>query len=274
MEERAEMLSKKELAVFLEKVPALRKPGVALLTVLYVLVLIAACILFFHLFHRIGGYAPLLGQLLMAAVTVFLDYLHLRSAGAYRRKYGSLAYQAHFYHLMLPILIAWYACCFHPLFIGGPPLLPAWLAVGLGILALIPVPLSALHIEASGFHMMTHGMDIFTVFPEETPAVRGAIYGHIRHPLYFSLVCITFSLALFRNTPAAILSAAILLPLSLVTGYLEDRELIGRYGDAHREYIRGTSALFPFMHPWRFLRLLFFLDKPADKKTPSCSNPC
>ncbi|MBN1438758.1 MAG: hypothetical protein JW929_05035 [Anaerolineales bacterium] len=255
------MFRKKELAVFLQKVPALRSPGAVLLTILYLLVLIAACIFLFLPFHRIGGCAPLLGQLLMAAVTVFLDWLHIRSAGAYRRKYGSLAYQAHFYHLMLPILIAWYACCFHPLFIGGAPLLPTWLAFGLGILALIPALLSSIHIEKAGFHMLTHGMDIYSVFPEETPAVHGSIYGLIRHPLYFTLICMTFVLAFFRNSPGALLAAIIALLPSVAAGYVEDRELISRYGDSHREYIRQTSALFPFRHPGRFLRLLLFMEK-------------
>ena len=263
-----EVFSQKELAVFLDKVPALRKPGVIFLTLLYLLILIAGCILFFSLFHRIGGFGPLLGQILMAAVTVLLGYVHLRSAGAYRKKYGSLAYQAHFYHLMLPILVAWYACCFHPFFIGGTPLLPAWLAIGLGILAFLPVPLVAAHIEKAGFHMMTHGMDIYSVFPEETPVVHGAIYGLIRHPLYFLLTCMTFALALFRNNPAALLSAALVLLPVIATGYLEDRELVERYGQGHREYIRGTSALFPWAHPVKFLRLLFFIEKNANR-TPS-----
>ena len=35
--------------------------------------------------------------------------------------------------------------------------------------------------------MVTHGMDLYTIFPEETKIVRGKIYGYIRHPLYFTL---------------------------------------------------------------------------------------
>lgn len=253
------MFDQKDLAILLGKVPALRNPCKLLLTVLYLVALSAVCVLFFWLVNRRGGYAQLISQFVMALVTVALEIIHLRSTTAYRARYGDLAYQAHFYHLMLPILVTWYACCFHPAFIGGVPLLPPWLAVGLGILVLIPVPFAAIHIERAGFHTMTHGMDIYTIFPEETPVVHGAIYGYIRHPLYFTLTCMTFALAFFRNNPVSLLAAAFILVPALATGYLEDQELIGRYGDTHRSYIRKTSALIPFKHPVKFLKLLFFM---------------
>jgi protein-S-isoprenylcysteine O-methyltransferase Ste14 len=263
------VFDKKDLMDFLEKVPALRRPWIVLLTILYAFALSAVCVLFFFVVDRNGRFAPLISQSVMAVVAVVLEFAHIKSGQAYRVKFGSLAYQVHFYHLMLPILVAWYACCFHPLFIGGDSLLPTWLSIGLGILAFIPAPLASIHIEKSGFHTMTHGMDIYSIFPEETPVVHGAIYGFIRHPLYFTLVCMTFALGLFRNNLIALLAASLLLIPALLTGHLEDQELIGRYGQAHRDYIRKTSALFPFKHPWRFFRLLFFMDKqPPGKDSP------
>ena len=251
------MFNKNDMIIFLEKVPALKSPWKALLTVLYVVALCAVCVLFFSFVNRMGGFAPLISQSVMVVLTVIVEIVHLRTTGAYRAKYGALAYQFHFYHLMIPILVIWYACCFHPIFIGGDPLLPVWLAIGLGILLLILVPLVTIHIEQSGFHTMTHGMDIYSIFPEEIPVVHGAIYGVIRHPLYFTLVCMAFALALFRNNIVALLAAALILIPALITGYIEDQELIERYGEAHRDYIRKTSALIPFKHPLAFIKLLF-----------------
>jgi protein-S-isoprenylcysteine O-methyltransferase Ste14 len=108
---------------------------------------------------------------------------------------------------------------------------------------------------------MTHGLDIYSVFPEETSVVHGAIYGFIRHPLYFALVCAAFALGLFRNNPVSLLAAALVLIPALATGYVEDQELIERYGQTHRDYIHRTAVLFPFRHPNQFFRLLFFLDR-------------
>jgi protein-S-isoprenylcysteine O-methyltransferase Ste14 len=255
------MFNNNDLVVFLDKVPALRSPWKAILTVLYVVALSAICVLFFNFIDASGIYAPLISQFVMAIVIIVLEIIHLRTAAAYRVKHGALAYQVHFYHLMLPILITWYACCFHPAFIGGERLLPPWMAVCLGILVLIPAPFIGIHIETAGFHMMTHGLDVYSVFPEETPAVYGAIYSHIRHPLYLVLACMTFALAFFRNNAVSLLAAVLILIPALVTGYLEDQELIRRYGEAHRAYIRKTSALLPLKHPMKFLKLLFFIGK-------------
>jgi protein-S-isoprenylcysteine O-methyltransferase Ste14 len=194
----------------------------------------------------------------MALLTAAISYLHFRLVGWYRARYGALAYQPYFYHLMLPYLVAWYACVFHPLFIDGPALLPPWLATIAGVFFVLLCPLAALHIERAGFHMETHGLDLYTVFPEETAIVRGEIYGYIRHPLYFALTCATFGLGLLANNWIALIAACLQLIPALVAGWLEDQELIEREGKAHREYIRHTGALLPRQDVPGFLRLLFF----------------
>lgn len=260
------MFHQQDLQVLLEKVPALRKRWKILLTGLYLVALSTVCVWFFWLVDRQGSYTPFISQLVMALVTVLLEFIHLRRARAYRNRYGNLAYQVHFYHLILPILVTWYACCFHPLFISGPPLLPTWLALSLGILLLIPVPLITVHIERAGFHTLTHGLDIFSVFPEQTSAVHGAIYGYIRHPLYLSLTCMALALALLRNNLVALLAATLVLIPALATGYLEDQELLMRYGPLHREYIRKTAALFPFKRTWAFIRMLSCMDQIFSRK--------
>jgi hypothetical protein len=107
--------------------------------------------------------------------------------------------------------------------------------------------------------MVTHGMDVYTMFPEEATLVYGEIYGFIRHPLYLSLTCGCISLALFRNNAIALLTALLQLIPALVAGYWEDRELIARVGDRHREYIQRTAALIPLNRLGGFLKLVFFL---------------
>lgn len=251
------MFSKKAIKVLIEKVPALKSPWNVLFTVLYVVFLAILCVLFFSYVNSLGQYAPLVSQLIMALLTALISYLHFKLVDWYRERYGSLAYQPYFYHLMLPYLVAWYACVFHPLFINGPALLPSWLSIVLGVFFLLLCPLVALHIERAGFHMETHGLDLYTVFPEETTIVRGEIYGYIRHPLYFALTCGTFGLAFLANNWVALSAAFLQLIPALVAGWLEDRELIERDGEVHREYIRNTGALLPRKDVLGFLRLLF-----------------
>ena len=251
------MFNKEAMQLLLKKVPDLKSPAKVLLTVLYAGFLGFLCFAFFHYVDRLGLVAPLLSQGIVAMLTALISWLHFRLAGWYRDRYGELAYRTYFYHLMLPYLIAWYACFFHPLFIGGPALLPAWLAIVLGIFFLLLVPLTSVHIERAGFHMETHGMDIYTVFPEETTIVRGEIYAYIRHPLYFALTCGTFGLAFFANNWIALGAAVLQLIPALFAGWMEDKELIERDGAAHQEYIKGTGALLPRKDMVGFFRLLF-----------------
>jgi protein-S-isoprenylcysteine O-methyltransferase Ste14 len=246
------------IRVFVNKVPDLKSPWKVLLTLLYVLFLSGLCVLFFYYVDRTAPYMPLVSQLVMALLVTFISYLHFKQAVPYRQKYGALAYRYYFYHFMLPYLVTWYACCFHPLFVGGTVLLPWWFAIGGGALLLALTALTGIHIERAGFHEMTHGMDIYTVFPEETTVVHGEIYGYIRHPLYFALTCGTFALAFFRNTPLALLVALLQLIPALAAGYMEDRELIERSGETHRRYVQKTAMLFPLRRLGSFLKLLFF----------------
>ncbi|MFN2167247.1 MAG: methyltransferase family protein [Anaerolineae bacterium] len=255
------MFDRESIEVFLNKVPDLRNGWRAALTVLYILILAAACGAFFYFVDGLGPYGPFISQAAMALVVTAISVVHFALARTYREKYGTMAYRHFFYHLMIPYLVTWYACFFHPLFVAGPRLLPTGLALSLGLLFLALFLLTDLQIERAGFHTVTHGMDVYTIFPEEATVVRGEIYGYVRHPLYLSLMCGTIALAFFRNNGMAILVSLLLLIPSLAAGYMEDRELIERSGEAHSEYIRNTPALVPVKRLPGFLKLLVSFEK-------------
>ncbi len=255
------MFDREAIEVFLAKVPDLRNPWRVILTVLYILAWVAACGAFFYYVDRLGSYAPLLSQAIMCLVVTTISALHFAWASVYRKKYGAMAYRYFFYHMMIPYLVTWYACFFHPLFVNGPRLLPPWLAISVGIPFLGLTVLTSLQIERAGFHTVTHGMDVYTIFPEEATVVYGEIYGYVRHPLYLSLMCGTIALALLRNNGMALLVSLLLLIPSLAAGYMEDRELLERVGEAHREYVRSTPALVPLRRLGSFLGMLISLKK-------------
>jgi protein-S-isoprenylcysteine O-methyltransferase Ste14 len=253
------MFDRDAIAILLDKVPDLRSPWRILLTAAYVLLLGGLCALFFFAVDRLAWFAPIISQTVMALLATLIAYLHFKWVGGYRRRYGPLAYRYYFYHLILPYLVTWYACFFHPLFVSGPPLLPAWIAIALGLFLLLLFLLASIHIEQAGFAVVTYGMDLYTVFPEEAPPVYGEIYGYIRHPLYFSLICGSLALALFRNNGLALLVSFLQLIPALAAAYMEDREMIQREGQAHREYVQQTPAIVPLRRLGGFLKLLFFI---------------
>jgi len=250
------MSEKKGVELLKEKVPDLNTSSGKILSAIYISGTFGGCLLFFLWVDSFVWYSPLISQLSVALIGTALSIAHFRTAARYREKHGDLAYRYHFYHYVIPILVTWYACCFHPLLVGDLQLLPWWIAISIGILLLLTVILTEVQIEKSGFDVTTHGMDIFTIFPEETPPVHGEIYSFIRHPLYFSLMCLSLCLAFFRNNLMAILVALIFLIPILTAIYLEDNELVERYGDVHRDYIKKTTAILPWKRPLGFLKLL------------------
>lgn len=247
-----------EFKTFLQKVPALKTWWKALITILYILTLIGIIFAYFYFLNQIAWFMPIFTQTILSLIVVLIGYLHTKRAKYYRETYGDLAYQKYFYRYMIPLLITWYAVFFHPLFIMGEKLLPIWIALILAAIFFILFVLVSIHIEKAGFSMITHGMDLYSIFPEEATVIRGEIYGYVRHPLYLSLTFGCFALAFIANNYIALILALIQLIPCIVMGKVEDTELINRVGKDHREYIQSTAMLFPFRRILGFLRLLFF----------------
>jgi protein-S-isoprenylcysteine O-methyltransferase Ste14 len=249
-------MNKEDFELFLEKVPLLRKWKFAILTILYMISLIAISVVFFFFINKIDWWGPLLSQAIMCVIVCIIGLLHFRYASIYRRRYQDLAYQRFLYVFVLPYLVAWYNLFFHPAFIKGTKILPIWAQVILVVFFVFLFISSSIQIERSGFSMMTHGMDLFTVFPEETGIVRGRIYSFIRHPLHFALLAGGVAMGFVSNTWIAIVAATFQIVPCVVIGLVEDRELIIRSGEDHKEYIKQTAFMFPLRKLPGFLKLL------------------
>lgn len=104
-----------------------------------------------------------------------------------------------------------------------------------------------------------HAFGIYLVFPDDGILVDKEVYAYLRHPLSAGVICIAIGFGFVRNNMLAILTALIYLIPILAEMKLEDDELIERFGDAHRRYMKGTRALFPRWQDFgRLLKLIFF----------------
>ena len=109
-------MNTEDFQLFLEKVPILRKWQYAVLTILYMICLIAISVLFFYFVNRVEWWGPLLSQAIMSVIVCIIGLLHFGYAQIYRKKYQDLAYQRFLYVFILPYLVTWYALFFHPAF--------------------------------------------------------------------------------------------------------------------------------------------------------------
>lgn len=116
-----------------------------------------------------------------------------------------------------------------------------WMAaVGL-VLALLGLALFAWARRALGGGYSGH-VSVRT----EQPLVRSGPYAVIRHPAYAGYLLMALGISLGYASAAGLASVAVLLlPAVLYRMGVEERMLAAHFGDAYRQYARGTRRLIP-----------------------------
>jgi protein-S-isoprenylcysteine O-methyltransferase Ste14 len=81
---------------------------------------------------------------------------------------------------------------------------------------------------------------------EEHEFVKSGPFRFVRHPAYFSMVLELVALALICGAAWSLLAVPLLfLPVLYMRVRLEESALVGKFGDAYRQYQQSTPALFP-----------------------------
>ena len=229
-------------------------------------------------------FIPLLGSLVVAALALWLIGNLWNRREEMKAKYGNLAYQKMIprgvtgVSLLAPLVLhAFTSIRSLP---PGPPVneltvqwsksllvilgIPAevdlWLRVGLAVFLLA---LGALTARSAS---VTLGVDYMTVvylyFPEESEVQQHEIYSILRHPTYLAVALMGAAGLVFRCSVYSVLMFVIIYALLRLHIAREERELIDRFGDSYREYMRRVPALYVRPHSVRsFLR--FLRNRPA-----------
>ncbi|MGD8814605.1 MAG: methyltransferase [Anaerolineales bacterium] len=208
--------------------------------------------------HPLGAAMSQMALSIMASITSWYVMRH----AIYRlRQQTKLTHQlpnwaAPFY---LALVIApFFVLMIHPLMVSGERFLPAWTAIPLGLfLVLFGLLLRGSSMTGSGFSL-GHAFGIYLVFPEEGKLVDKEVYAYLRHPLSAGVICIALGFGFIRNNLLAILTALMYLIPILLQMKLEDDELVERFGDVQRGYMKETRGLFPRWHDTRRLMKLVF----------------
>ncbi len=77
--------------------------------------------------------------------------------------------------------------------------------------------------------------------------LKEGIYGRIRHPRYVALSLRMLALAFFVNYLVIYLLVLIYFPAIYIITILEERELLHRFGDEYRQYMRNVPRFIPRM---------------------------
>ena len=77
--------------------------------------------------------------------------------------------------------------------------------------------------------------------------VTTGLYGLIRHPLYASLVYLGFGVFLKQVIPITIALVVVNTIALFITAKVEEREMITKFGDEYRRYMKATKRFVPFI---------------------------
>jgi protein-S-isoprenylcysteine O-methyltransferase Ste14 len=84
-----------------------------------------------------------------------------------------------------------------------------------------------------------------TLRPKSDSELYGGIYTKIRHPQAVALLPIGWILGFILNSPFLVLLSFIWVPAFYLMCLAEEKDLILRFGDPYREYMKKTGFFFP-----------------------------
>jgi len=83
--------------------------------------------------------------------------------------------------------------------------------------------------------------------PEHKLVTHG-IYRHIRHPISLAAIIYDMGIPLFFSSLYGSLIMLGLVPCILYRVGIEERMLLGRFGDEYREYMKRTRRMIPYLY--------------------------
>ncbi|MFW9958220.1 MAG: methyltransferase family protein [Candidatus Odinarchaeota archaeon] len=211
-------------------------------------------------------FIPFLGSLFVATIGFLLIGTLWSKRDSMKEKYGNLAYQRMIPRgvvgvFLIPPLVFHAFTSIRSLLLIDPvnPLTRQW---SYPLLQLLGVPsevdiwlraiLSGLFIIFGALTVrsavLTFGLDYMTVvylyFPEESEVVDHEIYSILRHPAYFGGVLLAIASLVSRFTIYSIILSIMTYLVFRLQARREEKELVGRFGDSYRDYMKRVPALY------------------------------
>jgi len=171
------------------------------------------------------NYVLITGTVFIILFSWFLSIKHKRYHGISR----FFAFESVFILFLLNYRI-WFEDPFSPLHVVS------WMLL---IFSIYPV--------TAGFILLKREGKPDNNFENTSALVKSGVYGYIRHPLYLSLVLLGTGIMLkYPGTIQLILGAINMVALFL-TALVEEKEMIARFGDEYRQYMKETKMFIPFV---------------------------
>jgi len=84
-------------------------------------------------------------------------------------------------------------------------------------------------------------------FENTSVLVQSGIYAYIRHPLYLSVLLLGTGIMLKDISPVQLLLGTINIIALIFTTLIEEKEMVMKFGDEYRTYMKNTKMFIPFI---------------------------
>jgi protein-S-isoprenylcysteine O-methyltransferase Ste14 len=103
------------------------------------------------------------------------------------------------------------------------------------------------YIAADGYLLLKRHGKPDSNFENTSFLVKTGLYGYIRHPLYLSIFLLGTGVMLKQPGILQIGFGLVNLIAIYLTARIEEKEMIARFGDEYRVYMKDTRMFIPFM---------------------------
>jgi protein-S-isoprenylcysteine O-methyltransferase Ste14 len=105
----------------------------------------------------------------------------------------------------------------------------------------------SIYVVAAGYILLKRKGKSTINFENTSVLVKSGIYGYIRHPLYLSIFLLGTGVMLKDPAPFQLILGIINLIAVYVTARIEENEMIAKFGDEYRSYMKETKMFIPYM---------------------------
>lgn len=105
----------------------------------------------------------------------------------------------------------------------------------------------SIYIVITGFLILKRKGKPDSNFENTSLLVKSGIYGYIRHPLYLSIFLLGTGIVLKDPASVQILIGTINFIAVYITALIEEKEMISKFGDDYRIYMKETKMFIPYI---------------------------
>jgi len=214
----------------------------------------------------LAPFTPILGSLIILSIGLTLVYSFWRTRDKYLSEFGELAYQKAFRIVVtsIPMIISVTVHSFFPTDFIVPfesnlnlnwylayPILDLFFNFSITSLVIrltfffLFISLGLVFISKT---LKVFGIDymalVYLYYPEESTLKKHEIYSILRHPTYHSLMLLSIGAIFLRTSIYSIIYLVIfLIGINIHLKYVEEKELIQRFGEGYKKYKEEVPAL-------------------------------